>query len=312
MLSNKKRHNWLLKTAGIFLCQFFLIIILGSLISSSNIYSSFTESRTSNLGVISSDTHRWILLFYIILFGPVAEELSERSFLTEKKWLKYIGLALFIIKSFTLNSQGIVANSIYSILVCAVFFPEFFKLQRVFTFKLRIIVSALVFALGHFNITTLTPIALYLAISYYVALAFLLSWIVINFSLWKAMIAHIAFNTLVTFGINDLPLTDQEIHTKKLPAYNATITWQEKGLFNNEENTGTNPNNSFIIHNSFPYYMGNIFFHKSEEFKNYLPTNGMVKYDITIEADTIVTAETFGDILTEVGIFTKRKYTKVN
>jgi membrane protease YdiL (CAAX protease family) len=176
---NKKK--WILITAGLSTCLFLIFyLILGS---SSGI-RKFTNFSDQPLDVF---------ILGAVFLGPVVEEIFCRGFFADNKYLKGVAFMGMIFLLF-LNM------STYLIIVLTIFFLVlflFFNLkgsQKVL--NLTMILNSLIFSLYHYDLDNFFDVT-----NYYILLNFsiglFLTWITINYNIYKGIVIHSIWNAIV-------------------------------------------------------------------------------------------------------------------
>jgi len=178
---NLKKHNWLILLAIVIYCQLFLFQFF---IEQDSLYRFKYNPKHS--------TTTFVYFLTIVLIMPCLEELVFRGFQSRYNF-KTSFLIIFFVGSFLF---ALPSFSLVSILV-GIFTPILFyfilRLKKDIYKKISIIYSALIFTIAHFNPTTGIRQFYFLG-SHFFAAGLILSWIAINFGLFKSMLIHIIIN----------------------------------------------------------------------------------------------------------------------
>lgn len=165
-----------------------------------------------------SFTNFYFVVFTLpVLVAPIIEEIRFRGFLTNNKVLQ----ALFLL----LTPLGLIVtgwNTLIFLLMVMVYslFFIYKSYSQDWILDLLLIVSALFFSIHHLpSEASLTMSWLpFLAISF--SLGLILSWIVINKSIWRAMLFHGAWNLLMAIIILlSLQLVSEDLHIAEGDGY---------------------------------------------------------------------------------------------
>lgn len=226
-IKNKKK-NWLLVMGGLGL---FLTLILVLILGTEELNKS--SRNWSNFPFI-------LVVLFSIIFAPIVEELAFRGFFSQKKSLKILSVILI----FSISIIGTINNWLISIPL--IFF--LLILLRKPDSNWLIILNSLIFSLVHYNLEDLTNIRLSYLPLFYFSVAVILVWIVINYSLFKAIFIHFIWNLfLVILTFLTLQFPDKKINQFKNE--NVNVVWSKEKLFPLKESKIVYSKNAIKISN---------------------------------------------------------------
>jgi membrane protease YdiL (CAAX protease family) len=223
-LKNKK-ENWILLTGGI---NFSLAIVL---------YLIFEEPN-HEVSRAFSQLSLWFFVFVAIIVAPVLEEFAFRGFFSKNRKLQFLALGLLLV--FVLSS----ISKTYTFLPLIVMLVAFFssrKAKNRIAFIALVISNATLFALYHYTLNDLLSLHTFFYPLFHFTIGLVLVWIVINFSLGKAIIAHSLWNSVniaILFLVIQTPSDQVLTYTNT----NGVIKWQKVKRFFNEESSVVNFN----------------------------------------------------------------------
>lgn len=150
----------------------------------------FESSRLSVL-----NTNIYLLLILPITIVPVYEEIAFRGIFSKKKWIRVIGTILLPIICYSYTDFSFVIISLLCLFYLVIIILLLLKQNRII-FVLLIVLSILLFTLGHYRLSDFKSIeTAYFALNH-LASALLLTWVAINWSIFKSIIVHIVLNLL--------------------------------------------------------------------------------------------------------------------
>ncbi|WP_121666998.1 CPBP family intramembrane glutamic endopeptidase [Mesonia aquimarina] len=297
-----KKNNSLLLVAGVLICQYFILNLLFPDISEEYI------NQRNNSQIIDSDLSLWIdgLLFPIIIL-PIIEELGNRGFLAKNKITKIVGFTIFCLLTFLLSAPNLILKSIFIITGIFIYFVPYKFLKTKHSLLFRVSISSIVFSFGH-TATFNTAILPFLITSgYYLGFGFFFCWYVINYSLKKAILLHIAFNALVILAVQDFPYKEGQLQQKKYLQDKVNVSWKTRSFFNNDDSTLMFLENGYEMKNIFPYKTTMNIINNQDSLENYVPVKENTRYDIKITSDTVITDSLYLSIMKDINVLERIK-----
>lgn len=162
------------------------------------------------------------ILFSALILAPVIEEFIFRGFFTKNKGLKIISIigipAIILIMQ---NYYILIIGIPYVILLLI----DLYKVNAV-NKNILFVFGTLVFALAHYQLEHFQNLITIIPIIGQFAIGLLLIWIVINFSIKKAIITHFLFNLLLLSPMF-FELQFPNLDTHELEHNNYKILWQK-------------------------------------------------------------------------------------
>ncbi|WP_338732430.1 hypothetical protein [Mangrovimonas cancribranchiae] len=278
MLNNflkSKKNNWLI-TLGL------AMLALGVL---TLIYSYFFSPASESSYLISKYTSvpYFVFLLVAIIGAPIIEELSFRGGFSKSKIIKtlsIIGLiSLLIITKNTITK-------IFTLIYLCVLIISFYKRNKLLEINLFLL-NALIFSFFHLNVEELFTALSLAGFSFRFSFALFAIWICLNFNLFKSILFHAVWNTILMASISVMIFfPDKTINHYE--DNNIKVTWyrQSKSLKGSTVNFFT-PKNTIEAKNC-----NAIFLLKSTEWstknndstsKNFIPVELFMDYNFTIK-----------------------------
>lgn len=224
-----KKHNWLLMLS-IFCFVLFTIFYFVYGISGNNSRSkNFVQFNFLLLAISST------------LVAPICEEIVFRGFFSNKKYLKITSLLLSIVIVFYifLENFGVIVGCLFLLVVISLVTVYHKKLKYPFLI-LTANLSALVFSLIHWKSEDFAYFSTAYLLLSQLGLAYLLTWITVNWNLLRSILFHCAYNTSLFFvGTFELFIVDetknQIINEKNHINWNkVSILSRTSSLFNSD------------------------------------------------------------------------------
>jgi membrane protease YdiL (CAAX protease family) len=228
------KKNWLIISGSILLSLTILYLI------------AFKIMPPLDRSKPGSFTNFYLVTFTLpVLVAPVLEEIRFRGFLTNNKVLQ----ALFLL----LTPLGLIVtgwNTLIFLLMVMVYslFFTYKRYSQDWILDILLIVSALFFSIHHLpSEASLTRYWLpFLAISF--SLGLILSWIIINKSIWWAMLFHGAWNLLMGIIILlSLQFVSDDLHIEEGDGYK--LEWKRVPFFKSNEGSYSPEGNELQITN---------------------------------------------------------------
>jgi membrane protease YdiL (CAAX protease family) len=228
------KKNWLIISGSILLSLTILYLI------------AFKIMPPLDRSQPGSFTNFYLVTFTLpVLVAPVLEEIRFRGFLTNNKVLQ----ALFLL----LTPLGLIVtgwNTLIFLLMVMVYslFFTYKRYSQDWILDILLIVSALFFSIHHLpSEASLTRYWLpFLAISF--SLGLILSWIIINKSIWWAMLFHGAWNLLMAIMILlSLQFVSDDLHIEEGDGYK--LEWKRVPFFKSNEGSYSPEGNELQITN---------------------------------------------------------------
>lgn len=301
-----KKQNWLLILAGFLFCLYFSLNIFVPGITDEFFY------QRKNSSFISSDLELWLDLALGIIILPIIEEITNRGFLIKNKKIKILFFIVFCIEIFYLKiTYSLIMKSLFILLGIYIFFADdikYFKNTKLL--PSRIILSSILFSIAHTPSLDISFITLAVSLSYYLAIALLFCWVVINYSLLKSILIHIFLNALVILFIEELPFSNSTLQIKKYPKNNTEVIWRERSFFSKDLSQLQYLENGYNMENVFPYEATKTLVKNQDSLTNHIPTKENTKYDIKITSNIEITDSLYFSIMRDIGVFEKKKFFK--
>lgn len=178
------QFSWLWKLAILFYCQFLFCQLF------------FETSDAYNIKYgDSSLTSPFVFILVFILIPPFIEEIIFRGIHTKGKISIVLSIIFYLGSTLMLFYNGL---KIWWLLMILTPFVILFviKINTSMSKGFIIIYSTFLFTLAHYS-NEITLQEFILNSGNYLAAGFFLSWVVINYNLFKSILVHLAYNTLV-------------------------------------------------------------------------------------------------------------------
>jgi membrane protease YdiL (CAAX protease family) len=223
---NKKK--WILIMAGLSTCLFLIFyLILGSN-SGSGKFTNFSDFPLGGF------------ILGALFLGPVVEEIFFRGFFADNKYLKgvaYMGMIFLLFLNI----------STYLIIVLTIFFLvlfSFFNLKGSQKFlNLAMILNSLIFSLYHYDLDSFFDVTNYYILLHF-SIGLFLTWITINYNIFKGIVIHFIWNAIViSFILFSLQTPDEymqnfendllHVEWKRTPRFdqrNITVKFESEGI----------------------------------------------------------------------------------
>lgn len=216
MLDNRFKENWLIVLGLISLCAAIGFIII------------FKEEKLFPRGIDPSSYSFVIFALSAVIFAPLVEELSFRGFYTSKRIFIIISIFLLPVFLFFAASEYWFVLAIFYL-----FLFLHYKLNRPWIWKVSIVMNVLLFASMHYGINDIIGFKAYTFLFQF-AFGFLSVWIVINFNLFKAMIAHFVWNAVVvSILFFSIQFPDETVNTYNNELF--TASWSKVPYFRSKQ-----------------------------------------------------------------------------
>lgn len=162
------------------------------------------------------------VLFYVVIFAPITEEIAFRSWACKKRAWIWISFAVSSLYVLLINVYGGIIYSVLFLLI--IFFLKDKPKLRLYSF---LILSSITFASLHYG--NLQPKSFFLSFPQYVGMGLLFSYFTLRFNLLTSIIAHalnnfVAIAALGLFINSDKPI-NFEGKTYKATLTNAPLKW---------------------------------------------------------------------------------------
>ncbi len=199
MLLAKYRFNWLLKLAVLCYCQF--------------LFCQFFIESNQSFKIKYGERNITSIFFFVMIFvliAPVIEELIYRGLYNKNRLRVLLSFIFYIGSSFMLFSTGFKMWWIAFFITPVVIFINWKNNNDLYR-NILFLYSSLLFGLVHFNEES-TFIEMIVFGGNYLGGGLLLSWVVINFNLFKSILVHLAYNIIVFgfFIVFSNPITIKE------------------------------------------------------------------------------------------------------
>lgn len=219
-----KQHNWILKQAvivyGLFILFYFILDI------------ELTPRVEYGLDKPKSI---WLTLIGIVIIAPVFEELIFRGIFLNKQ-IRLVFYIIFIVASgisFYSNDLLVIGSFILAIMSIVLIFELLKKPFKKTIVTFKVIISSAAFALNHANNETFENFSNGVLLLNTFGAGLILTWIVINYGLFKAMLVHAIYNGgsflvyLLVISISNVP---SSIHCEN----DICVEWSLVSAFNNK------------------------------------------------------------------------------
>jgi hypothetical protein len=261
----KTEFNWLWKLAIFFYCQF---LICQLLINDSGIYTVKYDMNNT------MSSYFFVILFMLV--PPIIEEFIYRGIFTKNKISIFFSLVFYLGTSIMLFLSGI---KVWWIFLFITFLVLFFVLNKQSKIKkgILIIYSASLFTLAHLSVDS-TFQEFFLRSGNYLGGGLFLSWIVINYSIFKSILVHLTYNIIVfSFFI---------VFAAKISVssnYKNTITYsiEEVSFLKNSKNVSRTENGFYASQANLSFVLPFVDIPKD---KNVYIKNPISKFNITINS----------------------------
>lgn len=271
MLINRFKENWLILVAIICLCTgigLFYFFEGENLYPRSNDYSNFSFI---------------LIVFFIVIFAPIIEELSFRGFYSSKRVFYLISIFLLPVLFLLTNGQ------FWFVLV--LFYLSLFlhsKFNKPWIWRFSIGINVILFALMHYEINDFTNFKS-ITFPFQIAFGFLSIWIVINFNLFKAIVAHFTWNTVLMlilfFGIQ---FPDKTVNTYNDDLFHAS--WSRVPHFNSKPGKFSIKENRVLMENLTAKKLSDFLNYNSSSPETY-QSEPFMKYNLTLQVKDSVSKQ---------------------
>lgn len=271
MLKKRFKENWLIVIAATSLCTAIGLFFL------------FKEESLYPRGKDYSNYSFVLISFFIIIFAPVVEELSFRGFYTSKR-------VFFLISLFLLPVFVLFTNPQYWFILILFYLALFFyfRFKIAWIWKLTIILNVILFALMHYEINDFTNFKS-ITFPFQFAFGFLSIWIVINFNLFKAIVAHFTWNTVLMlilfFGIQ---FPDETVNTYNDDLFHAS--WSRVPHFNSKPGKFSIKENRVLMENLTAKKLSDFLNYNSSSPETY-QSEPFMKYNLTLQVKDSVSKQ---------------------
>ncbi|MDR0790054.1 MAG: CPBP family intramembrane metalloprotease [Bacteroidales bacterium] len=183
---DRKKLKWLLLIA---------LLLLATGIVVNTVIDLPAEMQDNAIMDQVSNLSGWMFFLMVVIFAPVMEELSFRSWIIDKKWAKYLSLVLISgYMALTLNIFWVIP--IAALLAFNLFAMEQRPVARTYVY---IVITSLCFALAHRGNLDIQHYLM--AFPVYLGMGLLLCWIGLKLNFAYCFALHILYNfTLITLG----------------------------------------------------------------------------------------------------------------
>lgn len=271
MLKKRFKENWLIVIAATSLCTAIGLFFL------------FKEESLYPRGKDYSNYSFVLISFFTIIFAPVVEELSFRGFYTSKR-------VFFLISLFLLPVFVLFTNPQYWLILILFYLALFlyFRFKITWIWKLTIILNVILFALMHYEINDFTNFKS-ITFPFQLAFGFLSIWIVINFNLFKAIVAHFTWNTVLMlilfFGIQ---FPDETVNTYNDDLFHAS--WSRVPHFNSKPGKFSIKENRVLMENLTAKKLSDFLNYNSSSPETY-QSEPFMKYNLTLQVKDSVSKQ---------------------
>ncbi|HZW62415.1 MAG TPA: CPBP family glutamic-type intramembrane protease [Flavobacteriaceae bacterium] len=265
------KHSVLLKSTLVLYTLFFCLYFLTS-------FTFKTEVLYNDLIEFNLFTE----LLLLALIAPVIEEFIFRAplIIKNKKWpillfIVCLGYLIFSLPRFDLRVLTLFIWS--SVLI----FSKFFVSTK--TQEILIWISILSFAVSHLSMDSFLSLDSFILFIFFLASGCLLTWVILNFGLFKSILFHSAYN-LISFSIYLLTLTyffDDKAKTNCLD--NTCIEWKQNALLESPMSDLNYTNHKLDVKNGKVKNILDLL--SNLDLKNYnyiISDDSKIKYDIKI------------------------------
>lgn len=283
MLHNRFKETWL------------LILGVISLFAAIGLFIIFKEERLFPGGIDPSSYSFVPFAFFAIFLAPIVEEFSFRGFYTSKRIFNII--SIFLLPVFLLLA------AIEYWFVLAIFYLCLFlnhKFNRAWIWKVSIVINVLLFASMHYAVSDIISFKAYTFLFQF-AFGFLSIWIVINFNLFKAIIAHFVWNAVVvSILFLSIQFPDETVNTYNNEHF--TASWSKVPYFKSTNQKFVINDNKFMAENVTAKRIDGFVsshFSSPNSSSNTFQPDPFMKYDLIIQLKDSVKRQDLKFILKE-------------
>ena len=208
----------LLKNGGVILCSSLFIYIL---------LIFFDSSKFDNASRFDIDISIILLVFFAVLVGPLLEEITFRGVFTNNKLLKII--PFLMIPIYVLYSKNLYLLTIVIPYLILTFYQSKINSNKNYLYYL----NAIIFSLVHYKIYDFNSIYTIIPMFIQFGMGLILTWIVINFNIFKSIICHSLYN-LILMIILIAPLQFPEEKINIIETKNYHFKWKKTPIFNSK------------------------------------------------------------------------------
>ena len=214
--------------AGLSSCLYFILLFF--VFDPEYIYKN--TSRTSDINL-----HPAALIFLTLFIAPISEEILFRGSWSKSKILYYLsvfGLPIYIF-IIALKSSGYSVAVIFVIILILLQLLNKIKPSFIVLENAIIVVNTLLFAVVHYTTSDFQSISLLVPMLIQFSFGLILCWVVLNYSILKAIILHASINLIIITTVSFISgLENNTVYKEEIN--NVTIEWKENtSLFTTEK-----------------------------------------------------------------------------
>lgn len=207
------KKKWLLILAGgFFLLGVFLLLV-------------FRSDEVNSRALI--DFPLPLFIVYLVLIGPLSEELAFRSFFVSKKNVYLIGIITLSIYIYISHFIALICFILFILTI--VFLKLDLIRNKSFLLTISYILNAFIFSLVHYEMSDFYLLSTYYYLLFQFSFGLFFIWVTINFGLLKSILIHICINVVVALTIL-IPLFYPDQKMNKIVAKNLVIEYKRNSI----------------------------------------------------------------------------------
>lgn len=220
----KKQQNWILKQAVIVYGLFITLYFLLDLNLTPKI--QYGSDKPNSL---------WLTLITIVTIAPIFEELIFRGVFLKTK-IRYVFYIIFLMVAgitFYKSDIVLIGSFILTIIAVILIFELLEKSLKKPISILKVIIFSLAFSIFHSNEATFNNVSNGVMLLNTFGSGLFLTWIVINYGLFKAMLVHAIYNGcsfLIYLLVISVSYVPSSIHCEN----DVCVEWSLVSAFNNK------------------------------------------------------------------------------